>query len=143
MKYLFSILTLLLVSASSFAQKDEQQIMNKIKALNKAIFEQRDSVVLYGLLHDKLSYGHSGGSVENKSLMIHKAMISPTTYQDFRMENASVLIDGKIAIARHELKAKSFDQQGKEGVLNLHVLQTWVKRKGNWLLLARQAVKLP
>lgn len=117
--------------------------MERINALNKAIFVQKDSSVLAKLLAENASYGHSNGAIENKREMIQNAMANTSTFPGFRMEHASVQIDGTTAIARHELKARSVDQQGKEGVLHLSVLQTWMKKNGVWLLVARQAVKLP
>ena len=119
--------------------------MNNIAALNKAVFtdlDKRDSVALEKLLAERVTYGHSGGLVENKQQMIRHAVVSQMTYGDFRMENATVFFEGNSAVARHELKAKTFEN-GKEGVLHLNVLQVWVKTGRSWLLLARQAVKLP
>lgn len=143
MKRLLTISCLLLIANLVTAQQDEQKLMEQINALNKAIFVQKDSSVLAKLLAENATYGHSNGAVELKKEMIHNAMINSSSYQNVRMENASVLVDGNTAIARYELKAKSIDQQGNEGVLSLHVLQTWMKKKGLWLLVARQAVKLP
>lgn len=132
-----------LIALNVFAQgKAEQKILNNIKAINSAIFINRDSAVLLQLVSAEVSYGHSSGKIENKAEMVHNAMVSPTTYKDFGMSDVSVLVEGKTAIVRHVLKARSFDATGKEGVLHLNVLQTWVKKNKQWILIARQAVKL-
>lgn len=121
----------------------EQKVMNKIKALNKAVFADKDSVALNALLSDKVSFGHSTGKLEDKQEMIRNAVANTMTYEDFKMDSATVFIEGNTAIARHILKARTMDK-GKEGVLRLGILQTWVKKKDkDWELVARQAVKLP
>lgn len=138
------IILFTLFSLSLFAQgKAEGKVLNQIKALNGAIFINRDSTVLAGLVDEMVTYGHSSGKIENKPEMIHNAMVSPTTYKDFGMSDVSIRVDGKTAIVRHVLKARSFDAAGKESVLHLNVLQTWIKKNKQWILVARQAVKLP
>lgn len=133
-----------LFSLSVLAQgKAEGKVLNQIKALNGAIFINRDSAILAGLVDEMVTYGHSSGKIENKPEMIHNAMVSTTTYKDFGMSDVSIRVDGKTAIVRHVLKARSFDAAGKEGVLHLNVLQTWIKKNKQWILVARQAVKLP
>jgi len=130
-------------SITAFAQgKAEKKILNNIKALNNAIFLNRDSAVLLQIVGERVTYGHSSGKIESKAEMVHNAMVSPTTYKDFGMSDVSIVVDGKTAIVRHVLKARSFDATGKEGVLHLNVLQTWVKKNKQWILAARQAVKL-
>lgn len=132
-----------LFSLTAIAQgKAEKKILNNIKALNSAIFVNRDSTVLMQIVGERVTYGHSSGKIENKTEMVHNAMVSPTTYKEFGMSDVSITVDGKTAIVRHVLKARSFDAAGKEGVLHLNVLQTWIKKNKQWILVARQAVKL-
>jgi ketosteroid isomerase-like protein len=137
------IILFILFSLTAIAQgKAEKKILNNIKALNSAIFMNRDSAVLLHIVGERVTYGHSSGKIENKAEMVHNAMVSPTTYKDFGMSDVSIVVDGKTAIVRHVLKARSFDATGKEGVLHLNVLQTWIKKNKQWILAARQAVKL-
>jgi hypothetical protein len=137
------IILFILFSLTAIAQgKAEKKILNNIKALNSAIFMNRDSAVLLQIVGERVTYGHSSGKIENKAEMVHNAMVSPTTYKDFGMSDVSIVVDGKTAIVRHVLKARSFDATGKEGVLHLNVLQTWIKKNKQWILAARQAVKL-
>ncbi|MBN8720113.1 protein of unknown function [Hydrobacter penzbergensis] len=145
MKKLITICALFMTLAVAAQTAQEKQVLNNIAALNKAVFtdlDKRDSATLDRLLSEKVTYGHSSGLIENKQQMIRHAVSSPTTYGDFRMENATVFFEGNTAVSRHELKAKTFEN-GKEGVLHLGVLQTWMKIGKLWRLVARQAVKLP
>ncbi len=141
MKKLFVFLFLALTIHSS-AQTDEQKVLQRVKQLNDAIFINKDSVALEGLLADKVTYGHSGGKVENRAEMIHGAISNPGTYSNFVMDSASVFFQNNTAVVRHVLKATSIDKDGKQSPLHIGVLQVWVKQKKQWKLMARQAVKL-
>lgn len=143
MKKIITILLFLSPVLLIAQQTDQQQLLTRIKELNDAVFIQRDSLKLLAITDANLTYGHSGGKIENKAEMVHNAMVSKTTYSDFVMEEPTVMIEGNVGISRQVLKAKSYDAQGKEGVLHLNVLQTWIKKGRDWFLLARQAVKLP
>lgn len=146
MKYCLTILLFLAGCTTLFAQTNkEREVLKRIEVLNKSIFADknaRDSAALENLLSEKVTYGHSSGKIENKKQMIHNAMVSPTTYEGFRMDSATVFFEGKTAVSRHILKAKTLEN-GKEGVLRLGVLQVWLKNNKEWKLVARQAVKLP
>jgi hypothetical protein len=137
--FLFLFLT---IAIQSSAQTDEQKVLQRVKQLNDAIFINKDSMALEGLLADKVSYGHSGGKVENRSEMIHGALINGSTYANFMMDSASVFFENKTAIVRHVLKATSIDKEGKQSPLHLGVLQVWINQNKQWKLMARQAVKL-
>ena len=142
MKKLFVVLFLAL-TIHSFGQTDEQKVLDRVKQLNTAIFINRDSVALEGLMADKVTYGHSSAKIENRSEMIAGAIHSPSTFKNFMMDSATVFFEGKnTAVVRHVLKATSVDMQGKESPLQLNVLQVWVMQKNQWKLMARQAVKL-
>ena len=142
MKKLFLFL-FLAIAIHSLAQNDEHKVLDRVKQLNDAIFMNKDSVELDGLMADKVTYGHSGGKVENRSEMISGAVHSPSTYKNFAMDSATVFFEGKnVAVVRHVLKATSVDREGKESPLHIGVLQVWVMQNKQWKLMARQAVKL-
>lgn len=140
-RQIIKIFFLLFIAGNSFAQTNEQKILNRVKQLNDAIFLNKDSVALDRLLAGKLSYGHSGGKIENREEMIHNAVNSPTTYKNFIMDSATVFFERNTAFVRHVLKAITNDK-GKEGQLHLSVLQVWIKQNKQWKLTARQSVKL-
>jgi hypothetical protein len=141
MKNFLLILSLVFVIQAS-GQTEEKNIWQRVKQLNEAIFIAKDSVALEGLLADKLTYGHSGGKIEDRREMIHGAVSSATTYNNFRMESPTVFFQKNTAIVRHELQAVSVDKEGKQSPLHIGILQVWVKQSKQWKLTARQAVKL-
>ena len=121
--------------------KKEKEVWQKVEALTKAIFETRDAAALEELVHEKVSYGHSGGAVEDKAMMIKKATSSATIYKNISLERLSLAIIKKTAIVRHILRATSLEND-VASPLNLSILQVWMWEKGKWRLLGRQAVKI-
>ncbi|MDF2379835.1 nuclear transport factor 2 family protein [Nostoc ellipsosporum NOK] len=99
-----------------------------------------DSAVLSSLADEQLSYGHSGGAVENKKEFVAKIISGRSDFVTIDISNQTVSVAGNTAIIRHHLEAATNDS-GKPGTVKLNVLQVWYKAKGKWKLLARQAVK--
>ena len=141
MKKLFLFISLFIVISVS-AQTEAEKVLQRVQELNNAVFVTKDSIVLEGLMAEEVSYGHSSGKIENRQQMIHNAVTSASLFSNVLMEISVVYFQNKTAIVRHQLKANAKDTTGKESLLNIGVLQVWVKQKGNWRLTARQAVKL-
>ena len=124
------------------AQSREEQVLQNVKLLNSTIFGSKDSAVINGLLAKTLSYGHSGGSIENRETALRNASKIGNVYSKLEARDFSVeLADKNVAVVRF---VTSFVQttKGNDMPLTLHMLQVWVKEKGTWKLTARQAVKL-
>jgi Domain of unknown function (DUF4440) len=132
----------LALTVHSFAQTDEQKVLQRVKQLNDAIFVKKDSVALEGLLADKVTYGHSTGKIENRPEMIWGAMSHQGSYANFVMDSATVFFENGTAVVRHVLRAMAIDMEGKSTPLHINVLQIWVMQNKEWKLMARQAVKL-
>ncbi|MFL9481259.1 nuclear transport factor 2 family protein [Chitinophagaceae bacterium LWZ2-11] len=139
MKHILIILFMAL-TVNSFAQTKEQEVLKNVKELNEAVFITKDAAALEKLLDDKVTYGHSSGKVEEKSVMIRNAVSSTMTYPDFRIDSISVVVENNTAVVRHLIRSKTLDK-GVDGTLNLGILLVFVNEKGTWKLIARQAVK--
>ena len=135
-------LLLLLITSSSFAQSKEDKVWERVEALTKAVFETKDGNVLNDLVSENVSYGHSGGNVEDKKMMVSNAVASKTEYKNRNFERVSIQVNDKTAIVRHNFRAISIND-GKEAPLDLTILQVWRKEGGKWKLWARQAVRIP
>ena len=132
------------VVSISFAQSSsEGKVWERVEALTKAIFETKDSAALLDLVSARVTYGHSGGNLEDKTVMIQKAVSSKTTYKNRAFEKVSIDVQDKTALLRHNFRAISVDEAGKETPLDLGILQVWKKENGKWRIWARQAVKIP
>lgn len=129
-------------AAHAHAQtKSEKRVAGAIQQLSKAMIEG-DSAALVRLVHDQLSYAHSSGKVEDKTLFITALASGRSDFLNINLSDQKITVVDNTAIVRHTLTGQVVDG-GKQGDLKLHVLLVWVKEKGNWRLLARQAVRLP
>ncbi|MGZ5190047.1 MAG: nuclear transport factor 2 family protein [Flavisolibacter sp.] len=135
------VIFLVLVSATSMAQSKEEKIWSRVNDLNKAVFETKDSLVLDDIVSAGVTYGHSGGNLEDKKTMISKAVASKTTYKNIEFERLSLDRHRKTAVLRHNFRATSMEN-GTESPLNLSIIQVWKKQSGKWILWARQAVRI-
>ena len=139
-KLLLSFLLIVVVSAS-FAQPVEDKIWKRVEALHKAIFETKDSIAMADLVAEYVTYGHSGGVVEDRPTMIYKAAINKNEYRNQQVERVSIQVVKKTAYVRFNFSAGSV-AQGVETLFTIGIFQVWQNLNGNWRLAGRQAVKL-
>lgn len=143
MKKLFLLLVLLAAYGGTFAQSaKENAVWSRVEALTNAIFGKKDSAALADIVSSKVTYGHSGGQVEDKATMIRNAVGNKGTYRNIEVERTSISMDDNTAVLRHNLRGISIDEKGAESPLNLGILQVWKKENGKWRIWARQAVKI-
>ena len=150
MKMKKSILFLLVLSISliSVAQskpaypagRQEIAVAFAVEKLRLAMIDA-DKITLESLVMDKLSYGHSGGHIDDKKEFVEKIVSGKSDFVTIDLTEQTINISGKTAIVRHMLKAKTNDN-GKPGEVHLRILLVWQKQGGKWKLLARQAVKM-
>lgn len=93
------------------------------------------------LLMDELSYGHSGGKIEDKASLMNNLLTGNSDFVEIALSNQQITLVKNVAIVRHTLIAQTNDK-GVAADIKIHVLTTWVKSKNQWKLLARQAIKL-
>ncbi len=140
MKYL-SVFALLLISFSSIAQsKQEKAVAIAVEKLRKAMVDG-DRASLESIASEKLSYGHSSGMIENKSEFVEHIGSGKSDFVTIDLSEPSISVDDKIAIVRHTFNAVTNDNN-KSANVKLKILLVWHKEKGEWKLLARQAVKI-
>lgn len=100
-----------------------------------------DSISLTKLTTENLTYGHSGGIVEDKQTFIHAFVSGKYKFITLDFIDQTVSINGDVAIVRNTLVGTSYDAGKEKASHRLKVLMVWLKEKGQWRLLARQAVK--
>ena len=133
--------TILLFSSMSLAQtKDEKEVADAVEQLKMAMLNA-DKAALENLAAEKLSYGHSGGAIDDKKSFVDKLVSGASDFVTIDLSEQTISVSNKTAIVRHILKAKTNDG-GKPGEANIRVLLVWEKQKGGWKLLARQAVRI-
>lgn len=120
--------------------KQEKAVADAVEKL-RAAMAYANKTQLENLVADQLSYGHSSGDIEDKKEFIEKIVSGQSDFVEINLTEQTISLNGKTAIVRHILNAKTNDG-GKPGEVRLRILLIWQKQKGNWKLLARQAVKI-
>jgi ketosteroid isomerase-like protein len=143
MKNVFFIFVLLSVSFAGISQtKKEQALIARTYLLSHTVFGTKDSLTLEDLFAKKASYGHSGGKVETREEAIAAISKNRSVYTDTAVSNIKVVINDDVAVVRHLFKAVEKKPDGSVSPLNFTMMLVWVKEKGKWRLMGRQAVKL-
>jgi hypothetical protein len=137
MKACFTILLLFVIS-NTFAQTSF--LKEAVSKLDKALVK-KDTVVLKQLLHGDLTYGHSNGWVENKEEVIKDLYSGKLAYHNIESSDYQWKTGSNWANVRSRAKV-AYTMDGKQGELNLHILQVWLKTNKGWQLVARQSTKL-
>lgn len=137
------VLAFLLMSTTLlYAQnKEEQSLTAAVDKLKNAMISG-DRKALEEIAADDLSYGHSGGKVEDKTTFVETIASGKSDFVTIDLKNQTVKVTGKTGVVRHELHATTNDG-GKPGEVHIGIMLVWQKQGGNWKLLARQAYKLP
>jgi ketosteroid isomerase-like protein len=138
------VLTLIVVLFASLQWVSAQN--KKIDAVEKSVNRltaamiSGDRAALNESVSDSLSYGHSGGHVEGKEEFVEKLASGKSDFVSINITDQSIRVYGKTAIVRHSLEAQTNDG-GKPATVKLKILLVFANEKGDWKLLARQAVK--
>jgi ketosteroid isomerase-like protein len=141
MKYLYLVGLVSIISFSSFAQtKDHKAVAAAVEKLRMAMISGERSA-LEDIAADSISYGHSGGNVQNKAEFVEAIASGKSDFVTIDLSEQTISVVHGIAVVRHVLNATTNDG-GKPGTVKIKVLLVWAKEKGEWKLLARQAVKL-
>ncbi len=146
MKKSLLVIALFLISFSNWAQtknvaQDEMAVANRVEAFRKALIDPTVKS-LKEITSKDLSYGHSSGVLQNQEVFIEKLMNGESDFVAIEFQNQSIQISGDVAIVRHNLAAHTKDS-GVEKDIKIGNVLIWQKIKGKWLLIARQAFKLP
>jgi ketosteroid isomerase-like protein len=140
------VFILIMVSSMSMVvgmaqTKQEASVIAATEQLRKAMVDG-DGVVLEKLAAAQLSYGHSGGHIDDKKEFVEKIASGNSDFLSIDLTEQTVLVSGKTAIVRHILTAKTHDKGKDIADVHLRVILVWQKQGKEWKLLARQAVKI-
>jgi ketosteroid isomerase-like protein len=139
-KILSLLFVIIIFNTVAMAQtKDEKAVTEALEHLRKAMVDA-DSTALTSLVLPQLSYGHSGGHVDDKAEFVQKIASGKSDFVTIDITEQNINIVKDVAVVRHKFHATTNDN-GKSGTVDLSVLLIWQKQKKEWKLLARQAVK--
>ena len=139
--FIYLIMLTGIVNTTMAQSKDESAVAAAVESLKKAMIDA-DKAGLQKLTAEQLSYGHSSGKVEDKTTFIENIVSGKSDFVTIDLTNQTIAVSGDAAIVRHTLSATTNDS-GNPGSVKLNILLIWQKQKGEWKLLARQAVKIP
>jgi ketosteroid isomerase-like protein len=142
-KLSFLFIIILMESQQLFAQHSNsvKEVTIAVEQLRKAMISA-DSVELDKLAAPELSYGHSGGLLQNKQEFIYSFTSGASVFVNIELNNQTVEVVDNTAIVRHLLTAETNDKGKGPGTVKINILLVWIKNEaGEWKLLARQAVK--
>ena len=141
MKKLICLIMVMVIITGTMAQSKEETAVNAaVENLKKAMIDG-DKGALEKITSDKLSYGHSSGRVEDRATFVDNIVTGKSDFVTIELTNQTVSISGDAAIVRHTLSATTNDS-GNPGSVKLNIMLIFQKQKGQWKLLARQAVKV-
>jgi hypothetical protein len=120
---------------------DATAVADAVANLTKAMLAA-DKARLESLVVDQLSYGHSSGTLQDKTVFVDVIASKKSIYKRIDLTKQTVAVVGNNAIVRHAWESESGTGDGKWNLSQIGVLQVWVKQGADWKLLARQAFKV-
>lgn len=120
---------------------DAAAVAAAVDALTKAMLAG-DRAGLMAVTHERLSYGHSAGRIENRQQFIDPLVNKTSVFRSITVSDQTIDVVGDDAIVRHVLRGES-ESNGRVNPVNIGILQVWKKQADGWKLLARQAFVRP
>ncbi|HWI90915.1 MAG TPA: nuclear transport factor 2 family protein [Flavisolibacter sp.] len=142
MKKLLAVLLVVIAFTSNAQSKDEKQLVERTYLLSHTVFGTKDSLTLEDLFAKQATYGHSHGNLQTREEAIKGISKNKSTYTDTSVTILKVIVENNTAIVRHLFKAKENKPDGTVTPLNFTMMLVWVKEKGKWRLMGRQAVSI-
>ena len=128
------------VAPAAAQEMNDPTLASAVEAFRKALIDPTKAA-LDKLTMDELSYGHSSGLIQDKTAFEEALLSGASDFVSIELTDQTMKVVGNTAWVRHKLSAVTNDG-GKQGETHLSVLLIWMKQKGQWRLLARQAVKV-
>lgn len=101
-----------------------------------------DIPALEQLLADDLIYTHTDARVQTKAEFIRSLRTGELRYVSIEPENTEVRLYGTTAVVtgRAAMKVRS---EGRESSFQIRFIDVYVRRKGQWQMVAWQSTRLP
>ena len=99
-------------------------------------------MTLEDLFAKQATYGHSHGNLQTREEAIKAISKNKSYYTDTSLTILKLIINDDVAIVRHLFKAKENKPNGTVTPLNFSMMLVWIKEKGKWKLMGRQAVSI-
>lgn len=101
----------------------------------------KDSVALSKVLADDVTYGHTNAMIQTKAELIRDVMSKVQDYKSIDPSDMNIRLFNNTAIVNMNAKiVLTYKNEPME--LKMKITLVWVKQNGDWVLEARQAVKI-
>ena len=135
------VLLLILFSNSSLViGQDTIGLRKTIAALDMALLA-KDTLSIEKLIATDISYGHSNGWMQTKQDLVNDFTRGKIEYKKIESGEGTFVINKKAVAVRCITKVEGV-VNGTAFNMSLQVLQVWKKVRRNWILIARQSVKV-
>lgn len=134
---------MLLLCCSIFTKaqsKDSIGLNVSVLHLNKALI-QKDEQAIKKLVSKRIKYAHSNGWIETRKEMIENLYNGTLSYIEINLRETKISINDKTGVVQSKGK---YTVMMKEALYDfeLKTTQVWQWKKGKWLLMARQSMKI-
>ena len=119
-KILIAIILIVSVMQLHAQTKSEKAVADAVEQLRKAMVDA-DSTMLDKLTLLKLSYGHSGGHIDDQKEFVQKIVSGKSDFVTLEFAEQTVSVSNNVALVRHKFNAATNDN-GKPGEVHLAVL---------------------
>ncbi|MBP9214972.1 MAG: nuclear transport factor 2 family protein [Chitinophagaceae bacterium] len=129
------------VSISSLVVAQDTVQLKKVTELFNNALLKKDTNLIKQLVHKQISYGHSNGWFQTKQDLITDFATGKIEYKKIEEGEKSFTKTNQAIAVRNISKVEGV-VNGYVFSMSLQVLQIWKKVKKNWILIARQSVKV-
>jgi ketosteroid isomerase-like protein len=103
-----------------------------------------DAAVLGGLLADDLTYTHSSGDTDSKTVFIGNLKGARKYHKiDYESLDARLYANGTTAVVMAVVRIETSQNGGAVSPAHLRFIHVWVHQKDRWQLAAHQSLRLP
>jgi hypothetical protein len=120
--------------------RDSIGLRNAVYRLNLALV-RKDKKGIKKLVSKRIKYAHSNGWIETRKEMIDNLYNGTLSYIEINLRETNISINEKTGIVQSKGK---YTVMMKEALYDfeLKATQVWQWKKGKWILMARQSVKI-
>jgi ketosteroid isomerase-like protein len=142
------LLAVVLVSVSlpTFAQDKKasngvEQAVLKLEQQWEDALVNSDVAALEKIYDDGLTYTHSSGAVDNKSVYVGNIKSGVTKYQSMKRDDIKVSVYGNAALVTCHWEVHVLNRGNKIDT-NARYIHVYVKQKDGWKMVAHQSTRI-
>lgn len=132
---------LFIFQLSVFSQTKKQRLLENIELRRFEAMTKKDIGFLQNVLSDDLTYTHSNGLFETKTVHLDNIRSGNLIYKTMQPESMKIQVYGKTAVITGFVNVTGL-LKDKEFNLRLRYTDVYVRKKGKWKLVAWQSLKI-